>query len=127
MTSSEQIKEYDLEDDIKNSPETIALFADDQFCKNFWGSFANVDWIKFHDSTLPPDQQIIDKLTEPTEGRIYGKSFRGMGAVIARIRNEFHGKSEDYIDWYCTSSYGEVYEDVVDALEKLGWKPYKFY
>jgi hypothetical protein len=117
----------DFEEDVRKYPEFIQLMADDDFCIELWTAFANVDWYKKYDSSLPTTaEQVEFALTEDFEHRTWGASFRGMGGVIADIRNEFHGTAEDYMTWYCrnhNNPYGYVSDRVREALNKIGWFP----
>lgn len=137
------IKEADLVLDIHNSPEFIALLGDTEFCREFWTAFANVTWFKKFEPKDSDGQQVIDVLAhDQNDGeRQWGASFRGMGRVIADLRNEYHGTSEDYMDWYCSNitsdgltwdhnptarsnyCYGYVTSRVRAALHALGWYP----
>lgn len=132
----------DLVKDIEANPEFIALLGDREFCREFWTAFANVTWFKKYDPQAPDAEQVLDALAydQDDENRQWGASFRGMGGVIADLRNEFHGASEDYMDWYCSNmnggfleyeydltpnnyDYGYVTPRVRAALNKMGWYP----
>jgi hypothetical protein len=119
----------DFTEDVKKYPEFIQLMADADFCCELWTAFANVDWYKKYDASLPTTaEQVEFALTEDFEHRTWGASFRAMGGVIADLRNEFHGTSEDYMDWYCSNyraniEYGYVTAKVREALNKIGWYP----
>lgn len=115
----------DFEQDIKRYPDFIKLMEDESFCAQLWTAFANVDWYKKFDPLLSDSEQVMHRLTDD-ESRRWGASFRGMGRVIADIRNEFHGTNEDYMSWYCShgdKSYGYVSQAVGVALNAIGWYP----
>lgn len=114
---------YDIEDDMSNSPEFVALMADDEFCKELWSAFANVTWYKKYVREWSDEDQVMDILKEDYQHRADGYSFRGAGGLIARIRNAHHGKDEDYMDYYCCGPYSTVTERVREAFLKLGWVP----
>lgn len=116
---------YDLVLDIDKSPEFQALLADDEFCVELWTAFANRDWYRDVIRDQDDETQIVEALTLTQEERSWGASFRGMGGVIADLRNRYHAKSEDYMDWYCCNQqpYGYVSDRVEDALGKMGWHP----
>lgn len=117
----------DLILDIKSSPEFITLLADDSFCSELWNAFANIEWVKRCSPNPSDEETIIDILSEAYLERTWSASFRGMAGIIADLRNQFHGKNENYMDWYCSSDYpyGVVSERVANALGALGWDPVK--
>lgn len=43
-------------------------------------------------------------------------SWRYAGGIVARLRGE------DYLDYYCSGSEGEVTEEIREDLRLLGWK-----
>jgi hypothetical protein len=121
------MEEFDFEHDVKRYPEFIQLMAEEEFCARLWTAFANIDWYKKFDPLLPVEEQVIEVLTDDDSKR-WGASFRGMGGVIAALRNEFHDANEDYMYWYCSNhrydlDYGYVSDTIREALNKIGWFP----
>jgi hypothetical protein len=117
----------DFEKDVKRYPDFIKLMANKEFCAQLWTAFANVDWYKKFDPLLSDVEQVMHRLTDDNS-RQWGASFRGMGRVIADIRNEIYCTNEDYMTWYCSNgdmSYGFVSESVEAALNAIGWYPIK--
>jgi hypothetical protein len=115
----------DFEQDVKRYPNFIKLMANESFCAQLWTAFANVDWYKKFDPLLSVPEQVMHRLTDD-DSRKWGASFRGMGGVIANLRNEIYGTNEDYMTWYCShgdKSYGYVSEAVRVALNAIGWYP----
>jgi len=117
-----------FEQDIKRYPDFIKLMENKDFCAELWTAFANVDWYKKFDPLQSSADQVKDVLIDDNENRRWGASFRGMGAVIAGIRNEYYNANEDYMDWYCcnhTTEYGYVSEPLATVLNAIGWYPVK--
>lgn len=119
----------DFEEDVKRYPEFIQLLADKGFCARLWTAFANVSWYKKFDPLQTTEDQIVDILTD-NDARKWSASFRGMGGVIANLRNQYYNAGEDYMDWYCSNwhgdeeyDYGFICDDIREALNKIGWFP----
>lgn len=127
INSAEDLIQVDLKEEMHLNQDFIALLADDDFCVELWTAFANVTWYKKFDPMDDDSQQLISALMydENDASRMWGSSFRGMGGIIAGLRNEFHEKSEDYITWYCCNvlPYGHVSSRVREALNAMGWFP----
>jgi hypothetical protein len=123
---------YDLEEEIRNSPEIMAkIRAEDQrYAQNLYAAWCNMQWCKRDPANVWPI------LTED----YWTASWRSAGGIVAHLRN----KNEDYMDYYCSgmggvaSSYeedpdwrnktgfvpeGEVTEEIATDLDKLGWFP----
>lgn len=118
----------DFSEDVKRFPFFIELMASNEFCAHLWTAFANVDWYKKYDPLLSEEDQVIFALTCDIDDRRWGASFRGMGGVIADLRNEFHSRSENYMDWYCSNhlvnfDYGYVSNRIRTAMNQIGWFP----
>jgi hypothetical protein len=123
-----QSQPINFEQDVKRYPDFIKLLEDGNFCAELWTAFANVEWYKKFDPLLSDADQIIDVLTDDDENRRWGASFRGMGGVIANIRNDYYNANEDYMSWYCsndTKPCGYVSETIATALNAIGWYPVK--
>jgi hypothetical protein len=120
-----------FEQDVKRYPDFIKLLEGKEFCAQLWTAFANVNWYKKFDPLLSETEQVMDVLVDDIENRTWGASFRGMGGVIADLRNEFYDTNEDYMDWYCSNlhydskPYGYVSEAITKALTAIGWYPVK--
>lgn len=71
--------------------------TDDGLCRRVWGSLANVDWTNANGDTA-------------------GYSFRAAGDLVAAVRG-----SGMYMDWYCSTNYPSIDNEVRDALAKHGW------
>jgi hypothetical protein len=126
-------KRYCVDADIRNCPEFYKLMKDGIFCSELWTAFANVTWYKAYDSDLTDSDNIVLALTDNIESRSWGSSFRGMGGVIADLRNDAFGTTEDYMHWYCSNvnndsdevwhDYGYVSDRIRAAMQLIGWKP----
>ena len=114
--------DINLEEEIKKDSEIIALCKDIEIAKDFYRALCNMRWKK---SGVPEDVQIMEKL-QGYEPGVWSCSWRYAGGIIADIRNENHGTSEDYIDFYCSGDEGYVSETVEDCFNRLGWikQPY---
>ena len=118
---------FDAFEDMRTNDEFISLLADDEFCVLLWGSIVNCTWVKAFDPSLSDAEQVQAYLTYEVDDRTWSASFRGMGGIIASIRNEFHNKNENYMDWYCSGEYGVIAPIVREAMFKLGWVPLNSY
>ncbi len=88
------------------------LFGDkmrssDEACENMWSALANVSW--HH-----PDHTEWDPIFNEVETA--GWSFRGSGAMIARVIGR-----GDYMDWYCSGPYCTVADWIEEGLKSRGW------
>jgi isochorismate hydrolase len=110
-----------LEEDMKASPEIIAYCADEGIAADFYRALCNMRWRKVN--LRPDDEKIIDRL-KGEEPDVWSCSWRYAGGIIADIRNDHHGKSEDYMDFYCAGEEGTVTPLVKECFEKLGWEQY---
>jgi hypothetical protein len=120
-----------FEQDVKRYPDFIKLLENKVFCAELWTAFSNVDWYKKFDPLLTDTEQVMDVLANDIDNRRWGASFRGMGGVIADLRNEYYDANEDYMDWYCSNlhydskPYGFASKSVLTALNAIGWYPIK--
>lgn len=124
----------DLEFDIVSDPEFVELMADDIFCAELWTAFANQDWQKVRFPGFTEAEVVAYRLANESKSDwynwdVWGASFRGMGGVIAGIRNDCHNMDEDYCNWYCSNysidaNFGDISERVRTILARLGWEPY---
>lgn len=127
------MREYDLIEDIRNSPEIMAKIRqeDRYYAQNLYCAFSNMQW-------CPRD--IIPALRQGDKD-LWSASWRGAGGIVADLRN----KGEDYMDYYCSGikgatsydpnddtayfeenkyvSEGEVTEEIQADLAKIGWFP----
>lgn len=121
---------HDLADDIIASPEIMAkLQAEDRYyAQNLYCAWCNMQWCKRDTWPILKEEY-------------WSCSWRGAGGVVAELR----GKGEDYMDYYCSGikgglsydtkddeeyfeknryvSEGEVTEEILNDLDKLGWFP----
>jgi hypothetical protein len=119
---------YDLVEDIRNSPEIMAKIRaeDRRYAQNLYAAWCNMQWCK--------------RDTWPILAENYwSASWRSAGGIVADLRND----GEDYMDYYCSgirnveyddkenewwdekgyASEGEVKEEILNDLDKLGWFP----
>jgi len=119
---------YDLVEDIRNCPEIMAKIRaeDRRYAQNLYAAWCNMQWCK--------------RDTWPILAENYwSASWRGAGGIVADLRNA----GEDYMDYYCSgirnveyddkenewwdekgyASEGEVKEEILNDLDKLGWFP----
>jgi hypothetical protein len=122
--------EYDLVEDIKACPEIMAKLQqeDRYYAQNLYCAWSNMQWCK---------REMWPVLKE----EYWTASWRGAGGIVADLR----GQGEDYMDYYCSGikggmsfdpgdddeyftknryvSEGEVTEEILNDLNKLGWFP----
>ena len=117
---------YDLEDDIKATPELVAKIKQRRdYAQNLYAAFCNMQWQKTE--TFP----ILNN-------DLWSVSWRSAGGVVAGIREE-----GDYMDWYCSGMGGigvynpdeedsmppgfvpeaVVTEEILHDMKQLGWHP----
>lgn len=121
---------YDLVKDIEACPEIMAKLQgeDRYYAQNLYCAWCNMQWCK--------------RDTWPILAEEYwSASWRASGGIVADLRN----KGEDYMDYYCSGikggmsydpsdddeyfkqnryvSEGEVTEEILNDLNKLGWFP----
>lgn len=121
---------YDLVKDIEACPEIMAKLQgeDRYYAQNLYCAWCNMQWCK--------------RDTWPILAEEYwSASWRASGGIVADLRN----KGEDYMDYYCSGikggmsydpsdddeyfkqnryvSEGEITEEILDDLNKLGWFP----
>lgn len=113
--------EYDLEDEMRNSPEIIASMANKNTAEQFYAALCNMRWKKIKYDT--DDVIIIDKLSGNNVD-LWSCSWRGAGSIIADLRFIYDKScTEGYMDYYCSGNEGYVHPTVATALNKLGWTP----
>lgn len=111
--------DINLEKEMKADKEIIALCGNDDTAQDFYRALCNMRWRKI--GYLREDEKIIDRL-KGNESDLWSCSWRYAGSIIADIRNEHHGKNEDYMAFYCSGNEGHV-ADIVDAcFNKIGWE-----
>lgn len=110
-----------LEKDMKADPQIVSLCGEEEVARDFYRALCNMRWRKLDHRA--EDEQIVDKL-KGEEPDVWSCSWRYAGGIIADIRNDHHGKSEDYMDFYCSGDEGKVTELVDGHFERLGWKQY---
>lgn len=120
----------DLVEDIRNCPEIMAkIRAEDRYyAQNLYCAWCNMQWCK---------REMWPVLKE----EYWTASWRSAGGIVADLRNQ----GEDYMDYYCSGirggtsfdpdddneyfeknryvSEGEVTEEILNDLDKLGWFP----
>lgn len=120
----------DLVEDIRNCPEIMAKIRQENryYAQNLYCAWCNMQWCK--------------RETWPILAEEYwSASWRSSGGIVANLRNQ----GEDYMDYYCSGikggmsydpsdddeyfeknkyvSEGEVTEEILEDLNKLGWFP----
>ncbi len=108
----------DLEYDIINDREIVALCADPEIAKQFYAGMCNIAWKKLKE--LPEDDLIVETL-KGNEYRWWLCSWRSAGGIIARVRNASLGINERYMDFFCSGNEGFASEIVIDNFKRLGW------
>jgi len=127
------MKHPDLVEDIRNSSEIMAKISaeDKSYAQNLYAAWCNMQWCKRDPENVWPI------LTE----EYWHCSWRSAGGIVADLRN----KGEDYMDYYCSGirgglsmnskeddeyfertkyvSEGEVTDEILEDLDKLGWFP----
>lgn len=110
----------DLEDEMYNDNEIVALCADYEIAKQFYAGMCNITWKKL--KAIPDDERLVETL-KGTEYCSYLCSWRSAGGIIANIRNMSLGMKEDYMDFYCSGGEGSASELVLTNFGRLGWTP----
>lgn len=126
------MREFDLVEDIRNCPEIMAKLRqeDRYYAQNLYCAWSNMQWCKRDTWPILAEQY-------------WSASWRGAGGIVADLRN----KGEDYMDYYCSGmrgglsldpdntdddeyfeknryvSEGDVTEEILNDLDKLGWFP----
>ena len=113
---------YDLEEDIRNTPELVAKVKQrDDYAQNLYAAFCNMRWQRTE--TFP----IL-------RNDLWSASWRGAGGIVADIRGQ-----GDYLNWYCSGMGGLDYrddegipgyvpestvtEEILNDMKQLGWHP----
>jgi hypothetical protein len=120
----------DLVEDIRNSPEIMAKLRQESryYAQNLYCAWCNMQWCKRDTWPILAEQY-------------WSASWRSAGGIVADLRNQ----GEDYMDYYCSGikggtsydpndddelfeelkyvSEGEVTEEILNDLDKLGWFP----
>jgi hypothetical protein len=95
----EKLTIFDLfEKDLEKLKDKL---EDLSYAKALYAALCNMKWVN-------------DKI----EGEVH-ITWRSSGSVVAELRD----KGEDYIDFYCSGNEGIVRKDILEDLNKLGWKP----
>jgi len=81
--------------------------TDDTYAQRLYATLCNNDFI-------PPD--VWKVLKDET----WSCSWRYAGGIIADMREQ-----GDYIDWYCSGNEGEIFPDVEQDLNQIGWRVVK--
>lgn len=115
--------DVNLEKEMKSDTEIIALCANRETAEDFYRALCNMRWKK--KSILPEVDQIVEILKGEEPG-VWHCSWRYAGGIIAEIRNENHGTSEDYLDFYCSGNEGMVADFVERCFNRLGWEQYPY-
>lgn len=124
------MREFDLVEEIRNCPEIMAKLRqeDRYYAQNLYCAWCNMQWCK---------RDVWPVLKE----EYWSASWRSAGGIVADLRNQ----NEDYMDYYCSGikggmsydpaddddyfekhkyvSEGEVTEEILNDLDKLGWFP----
>lgn len=119
-----------LVEDIRNSSEIMAKIRqeDKYYAQNLYCAWCNMQWCKRDTWPILAEQY-------------WSASWRSAGGIVADLRN----KGEDYMDYYCSGilggmsfdpdddtdyfekhkyvSEGDVTEEILNDLDKIGWMP----
>jgi len=102
----------------------IDLLADRAIAVEFYAALCNMQW-RPKASDIPEDELIIKKL-KGEEEILWSCTWRSAGGYIAGIRIMFHGKTEDYMDFYCSGNEGVVSDLVRECFDRMGWEPVSY-
>lgn len=108
-----------LSDEMEKDAIVIQYLNDRDIAKEFYAAMCNMRWRKIE--TAPPDEQIIDRL-KGVDRHIWSCSWRSAGGIIADIRNANYNTTEDYMDYYCSGSEGNVTYIVEECFNRMGWE-----
>ena len=111
-----------LETEMKADAIVIAYLQDVEVAKNFYRALSNMRWRKII-VARDAHKQTIAKLKGEELG-VWSCSWRYAAGVIADIRNTHYNTTEDYMDFYCSGSEGEVTSPVKECFNRMGWEPY---
>ncbi len=81
--------------------DILNLVMNDTFAKNLYASLCNNFWV--------------------IDGDQFCSTWIYAGGVVAHLRYVAGGLGECYLDFYCSGCEGEVFDDVQEALGRLGW------
>lgn len=88
-----------LERDLAASPEIARRVRSDVFAQLLYAALCNTEWRR------------------GAMGEAWSCSWRTAGDVVAHLRGV-----GSYLDWHCSDGEGLVDEDVLAAIEELGWE-----
>ena len=78
--------------------------TDDTYAQRLYATLCNNDFV-------PPDVWKVLK------NETWSCSWRYAGGIVADMQEK-----GDYIDWYCSGNEGEIFRDVEQDLNQLGWR-----
>lgn len=101
-------KLFNLETDLRNSPEILARIEDKVFAESLYAALCNNQF----------------RHAEMTDGnRDWSCTWRYAGEIVSDIRNrQLLDKNEDYMDYYCSGRESEITPDVETLLASMGWE-----
>jgi len=118
---------YDM---LLKHPIVTANISDETFCTEIYQSLTNSNVIvdlEMLPMTEEQREDIFERLLEFGNNQLdVSTSFRGAGGLVAELRNDLIGTSENYMDWYCSGP--ECYlspriEEIYDEYN-IKWSPW---
>ena len=74
---------------------------DDEYARNLYRALCNSEWY-----------------TDDQQDQTWSCSWRYAGGIVANLR----ATGEDYMSFYCSGSEGSATKEIMEDLEKIGWK-----
>jgi len=115
---------------LLNHPTVTKHIGEDDFCVEIYQSLTNstvlVDVLKLSASE-EQREDIFERLLEfGSDQSDVGLSFRASAGLVAELRNELLGTSDNYMDWYCSGTECYLSPRVQEIYDEYGitWKPW---